>query len=72
MSRKDHRLAIEVFPFCVPGKRQMVDILVRDSNLRQRLVACQRERVQAFLELQVRQRGGWNSCTSRICNPIAC
>ncbi len=35
---------------------EMVDILVRDSHLRQRLIARQRERAQAFLELQVRQR----------------
>ena len=35
---------------------EMVDILVCDPDLRQRLIARQRERVQAFLELQVRQR----------------
>lgn len=34
---------------------EMVDVLVRDNTLRQRIVTCQRERVKAFLEPQVRE-----------------
>ena len=33
MSRKDHRLAIEAFPFCVPGKRQEISIKVNGQLL---------------------------------------
>jgi glycosyltransferase involved in cell wall biosynthesis len=34
---------------------EVVDILVRDVHLRQRIIARQRERVQMFLEPQVRE-----------------